>query len=220
VHIARAHAPYGLRPGFEQAALSIASDLDDLELSFALIGGFAVSIRTDPRFTQDIDLVVSIADDKAAELAVNRLVARGYAILATVSGAQRPHSAGILYQAVGTTLYVNTHRQSRKARNVAANPHIGLTIPGRRLPVGPPSAVQFQGTAEVLALDDPQVTRLVQGGELKKITSHGELDDPGHCFLRITPDRKVHTYGLGMSLWQLLKNPLGAAGQLRLPNET
>lgn len=70
--------------GFEQAAHSIASDLDDLGLSYALIGGFAVSIRTDPRFTQDIDLVVSITDDDAAEIAVNRLVARGYAILATV----------------------------------------------------------------------------------------------------------------------------------------
>jgi hypothetical protein len=70
--------------GFERAAHSIASDLDDLGLSYALIGGFAVSIRTDPRFTQDIDLVVNISDDDAAEIAVNCLVARGYAILATV----------------------------------------------------------------------------------------------------------------------------------------
>jgi hypothetical protein len=69
---------------FEQAALAIASDLGALGLSHALIGGFAVSIRTDPRFTQDIDLVVAVADDDAAERAVHRLVGRGYKILALV----------------------------------------------------------------------------------------------------------------------------------------
>src|SRR6266540_3857619 len=69
---------------FEQATLVIASELDALELGYALIGGFAVSIRTDPRFTQDIDLVVSVADDDAAELIVHRLAGRGFAILAVV----------------------------------------------------------------------------------------------------------------------------------------
>ena len=69
---------------FEQAVAAIAADLDHLELGYALIGGFAVSIRTDPRFTQDIDLAVAVADDDAAELAVHRLVERGYAILAVV----------------------------------------------------------------------------------------------------------------------------------------
>lgn len=70
--------------GFEQSALSIASDLDELGLGYALIGGFAVSIRADPRFTQDIDLAVAVADDDAAEAAVNGLVGRGYSILAMV----------------------------------------------------------------------------------------------------------------------------------------
>jgi hypothetical protein len=70
--------------GFERAASTVASDLGQLGLGYALIGGFAVSVRTDPRFTQDIDLVVAVADDAAAELAVRRLVERGYVILAVV----------------------------------------------------------------------------------------------------------------------------------------
>jgi hypothetical protein len=41
---------------FEQAALAVVSELNALGLDHALIGGFAVSIRTNPRFTQDIDL--------------------------------------------------------------------------------------------------------------------------------------------------------------------
>jgi general stress protein 26 len=141
---------------------------------------------------------------------------RSFATLATVSPADRPHSAGVLYKALGTTLYVNTHRHSRKARNVAANPHVGVTIPIRRLPIGPPSQVQFQAVAELLAVDDPHIVHLAESGQLKEVTSHGELDDPENVFLRITPGRKLHTYGLGMSLRQLLRDPLNAAGSVEL----
>jgi len=139
---------------------------------------------------------------------------RSFATLSTTSSADRPHGAGVLYEAVGTTLYVNTRRQSRKARNVAANPHVAVCIPIRRVPLGPPSTVQFQGTAEVLDLDDPDVVSLVDAGRLKSITGHGELDEPGGCFLRITPHRRLITYGLGMSLYALIRDPLNAGGSV------
>lgn len=141
---------------------------------------------------------------------------RSFAMLSTVSPAGRPHAAGIAYSAVGTTLYVNTYRGSRKARNIAENPHVAVSIPIRRLPVGPPSTVQFQGTAEIVPMDDPHITELVQAGRLKAITSHGELEHPDGCFLRITPVRRLHTYGLGMSLRQLLRDPLNAGGTVEL----
>jgi general stress protein 26 len=148
---------------------------------------------------------------------VTKLIAkRSFCTLATVSPAGWPHDAAVLYEQVDTTMYVSTSRASRKARNVEANRHVAVCIPIRRLPVGPPSSVQFQAAAEVLALDDPEITRLVQGGRLKSITSHGELDDPDNCFLRITPGRTAHTYGLGMSLWRLIRDPLHAAGRVEL----
>jgi hypothetical protein len=114
-------------------------------------------------------------------------------------------------------LYVSTDRASRKARNVAANPHVGVTVAVRRLPVGPPSAVQFQGTAEILDLDDPELRALAAAGRIAAVTGHGELDRPGGCFLRIRPGRRLHTYGLGMSLRALLRDPLNAAGVAELP---
>ena len=83
----------------------------------------------------------------------------------------------------------------------------------RRIPVGPPSAIQFQGTADVLALDDPGLLDLVARGFLKTVTGHGELERAGACFVRITPGRTVHTYGLGMSLWRLAREPLDAGGR-------
>ena len=39
----------------------------------ALIGGLAISARTEPRFTRDIDVAVAVADDASAEAVVHRL---------------------------------------------------------------------------------------------------------------------------------------------------
>jgi hypothetical protein len=150
---------------------------------------------------------------------------RSFATLSTASAANRAHVAGILYAAVvdqtndeaaGFALYVNTLRSSRKARNIAGNLHVGVCIPIRRLPVGPPSSVQFQGAAEVLDKDDPRIAELLDGGHLRSITSHGELDLPDGCFIRITPGRKLITYGLGMPLHRLIRDPLHAGGSVTL----
>ena len=140
---------------------------------------------------------------------------RSYCTLATVSAAGRPHVAGVLYEAVDDALYVNTLRTSRKARNVAADPHAAVVIPIRRAPIGPPSAVQFQTAAGLLGIDDARIADLLDAGHLTSITGHGELDLPESCFIRIALPRRLHTYGLGMPLIQLIRDPLAAAGEVR-----
>lgn len=45
---------------------------------FAVVGGLAVSARTVPRFTADLDFAVSVTDDGIAEALVFRLSARGF----------------------------------------------------------------------------------------------------------------------------------------------
>lgn len=137
---------------------------------------------------------------------------RAFATLATSSPGGRPHVAGVLYGIADGHLFVSTLRASRKARNVAANPFVAVSIPVRRVPFGPPSQVHFQTTAEVLSPDDPAIRTLVAGGELAAVTGHGELDLPGNCFLRIAIPERLLTYGLGMSLWNLIKHPLEAGG--------
>jgi len=145
---------------------------------------------------------------------VRRLLERrSYATLATVSPAGRPHAAGVLYELVGDAMFVNTLADSRKARNVDHCGRVGVTVPVRRVPAGgPPSAVQFQARAELLAVDAPPITELVENGSLQTLTSHGELELPGSCFVRIELPERMHTYGIGMSLLSLIRHPLEAGG--------
>lgn len=62
----------------EAALRRIVTDLDSMPVSWALVGGFAVSARSEPRFTRDIDVCVLVADDDGAERVVAALAARGY----------------------------------------------------------------------------------------------------------------------------------------------
>lgn len=139
---------------------------------------------------------------------------KSFAILATLSAAGFPHAAGVSYSAVGTTLYVNTERSSRKARNVASDDRVAIVIPVRRLPIGPPFSVQYQGRADVMAMDDPEITNLVADGHLGDVTSHGELDEPDGCFLRIVPNGRIHTYGIGVSALALARDPLHVGARM------
>src|SRR5439155_19989177 len=131
-----------------------------------------------------------------------------FCTLATSSAANRPHAVGVVYAFVDGVLYVSTLDGTRKARNIRENPRVAVCIPARHLPFAPPFVVQFQATAEVVSREDPTIAKLLMGRRLKKITSHGELDDPLTLFLRITPNRRVSTYVVGVPLRVLLRDPL------------
>ena len=59
-------------------------DLDRAGAMFAIVGGLAVGIRTEPRFTRDADMAVSVVNDHEAELIVFYLVSRGYRTVASL----------------------------------------------------------------------------------------------------------------------------------------
>jgi predicted nucleotidyltransferase len=67
----------------ESALRRIVADLESLRQRFALVGGFAVSARTEPRFTRDVDIVVAVSDDESAEQLLHALVGRRYVVVAT-----------------------------------------------------------------------------------------------------------------------------------------
>lgn len=64
-----------IRVNLVEAALhQIAADLNSRRQQWALVGGFAVSVRAEPRFTRDVDVAVAVSDDSAAEGLVHSLL--------------------------------------------------------------------------------------------------------------------------------------------------
>ena len=63
------------------ALFRLRADLEALRVKWALIGGFAVSVYARPRATLDLDLAVSVSDDREAERLCAALGARGYELV-------------------------------------------------------------------------------------------------------------------------------------------
>src|SRR6266545_2107783 len=92
---------------------------------------------------------------------------RSFAVLSTVDENGYPHAVGVEYGVSpnGDALYVMTRRQLKKARNMAANPHVALTVPLTRRVRWflPPPSIQFQGRAEILDRTDEEGIRTFRG---------------------------------------------------------
>lgn len=68
-----------------EAALStLLIRLAEHDARFAIVGGLAVSARTEPRFTRDADVCVAVEDDRETEALVRSLRSAGYRVLAIV----------------------------------------------------------------------------------------------------------------------------------------
>jgi len=152
-------------------------------------------------------------DARAASLAkkVRKIIAKhGFCSLATVSPDGAPHVVGVNYKYVNGHLYFITYESSKKARNIRSNPKVAIHIAVRQYPLhdlfGPPFSVQFSGTATILSPEDPEIVELLESGKLKSITGHGVLKQPGGCFLKVQPARKIHTYGIGIPALTLIRD--------------
>lgn len=71
----------------ESTLRAVSSDLTECGAAFALVGGLAVSVRTEPRFTRGADLAVALSGDAAAEGLINRLREYGYSVAAVLEQA-------------------------------------------------------------------------------------------------------------------------------------
>jgi hypothetical protein len=70
--------------GVEAALRLIAGELTATRKPWALVGGLAVSARAEPRTTRDVDVVVAVPDDPAAEAFVLELRTRGFRAQAAI----------------------------------------------------------------------------------------------------------------------------------------
>lgn len=129
-----------------------------------------------------------------------------FAVLGMVTARGEARTVGIVYAVKERRLYIGTGVASWKARHVAGNPHVSLTVPiPKRIPFLPwlkiPQAtISFSGTARVLA---PEET----GPEIQHAVFREIAADPERladlCVIEVTPQGEFITYGVGVSLWQM-----------------
>jgi hypothetical protein len=99
----------------------------------ALVGGLAVSARSEPRFTRDADLVVAVDSDAEAEALVSAFVHRGYRLQALLeqSGVGRLSGARLI-DPDGVEIDLLTASSGIEAEVVAAADDVdlvdGLTV--------------------------------------------------------------------------------------------
>lgn len=65
-------------PTLAEAFIRLEVDLKAIEAAWALVGGLAVSARSEPRTTRDIDVAIAVAGDREAAKVVFALRGRGY----------------------------------------------------------------------------------------------------------------------------------------------
>jgi hypothetical protein len=82
-------------PDPEAALHDIVRELRLLGVPFALVGGLAVSVRAEVRFTRDVDLAVVVRDDLGLETLVHGLAAAGYVPGAIVEHEERKRLATV-----------------------------------------------------------------------------------------------------------------------------
>jgi hypothetical protein len=68
----------------EEALVDTTGRLRRLGVSHALVGGLAISIRAEVRFTRDVDLAISVDSDSDVERITRALAAEGFALVAVV----------------------------------------------------------------------------------------------------------------------------------------
>ncbi len=149
-----------------------------------------------------------------------------YGIIGTVDEKNRSHTTGILYGVShpGDTfaVYVVTGAEYKKTRNIRLNHNVSFAIPFPHhvLSFIPASTISFQGTAEVLPIDDEAAVRSFSSKwilrENVKTGLEGAFDV---VFLRIRPDKKIHVYGVGVSMMKMMRNPQLAAYSVQVPEK-
>ena len=154
-----------------------------------------------------------VVDLAQAKRIARILARRSFCVLATTSPAGNSHAAGVVFDWADGAMYIHTMRSSRKARNIASNPNVAVVVPARRLPVGPPFTVQFQATARIFSMNHATIQTLLGSRKLATTSGHGALNEPDGCFLQITPTSVVHTYGIGVAVLGIIKDPLHAGAR-------
>ncbi len=135
----------------------LAEALDAIGAPWALVGGIAVSARTEPRFTRDLDVAIATTDDAGAEAVGGALIRRGYGVVWELQQTSAGRMAGLRFAPPGQTedgdevaidlLFASSGVEPE----IAARAEALEVVPGLTLPV---ARIGHLIALKVLARDD------------------------------------------------------------------
>jgi hypothetical protein len=145
-----------------------------------------------------------------------RQVARAsFAVLSHVTPSGEPRSSGVVYRTLGRRFYVAVAPDCWKARHVALDSRVSLTVPVRRggvlalvMPI-PPATVSFHGNAIVHPAGSPEVGPLID--ELGSLLPAERRTSA--AIIEIVPEGAFVTYGIGISLAKM-RDPTAARARV------
>jgi hypothetical protein len=161
-----------------------------------------------------------IAARLTTEQVWHQLAKASFAILSHITPTGEPRSSGVVCKTVGQRLYLATAPHSWKARHIARNGRVAVTVPARRgsvlslvLPI-PPATISFHATAIVHSADSPQVRPLLT--ELASLLP--EVRQASATIIEVIPEGSFVTYGVGVSLMQM-RDPAAAGARVPVTRE-
>jgi nitroimidazol reductase NimA-like FMN-containing flavoprotein (pyridoxamine 5'-phosphate oxidase superfamily) len=143
-----------------------------------------------------------------------------FAVVGMVTARQEARTVGVMYVARDRKLYIGTGRDTWKARHIAVNPRVSVTIPiAKRVPIMPwmkiPAAtITFSGQARVLPGKDAPRDLL---RAVFRDSAESEQFVDSSCLIEITPEKEFVTYGVGVPLMQM-RHPEKARGRAPAEN--
>lgn len=141
------------------------------------------------------------------------LAKASFAVLGHVTPAGEPRSSGVVYAVAERRMYVVVADDSWKARHIAANGHVAVTVPVRRggilsliFPI-PPATISFHASALVHPAGEPRDQPLP--AQLAALIPP-ERRGASHI-IEIQPVGEFLTYGIGVSLNRMRSPALARA---------
>lgn len=140
---------------------------------------------------------------------------RSFAVLGYVTPRGEARTAGVVYTVRDRHLFIITGRDAWKARHIASNPHVSLTVTiPKRIPFLPwlqiPAAtISLQGEASLHAFEDVPADiprKLLRGLEISAEQRRSI------CIISIRPAGEFVTYGVGVPL-PVMRKPEAARGR-------
>ncbi|MEZ4593482.1 MAG: hypothetical protein R3D55_20410 [Chloroflexota bacterium] len=126
-----------------------------------------------------------------------------FAVIGMVTAKNEARTVGVVYVVQDQKLYISSKKEAWKARHIAGNSAVSVTIPiARRVPLMPwikiPAAtITFSGQARVLPASDA-------AKPLLRAVLRDMADDAASiadaCLIEVTPEKEFITYGVGVPL--------------------